>query len=63
MNKYLRYRGTDHVLGEVVGETHDRFYWLVRSIPTKQQPKSKIVCHPKWSTEVLDITEIQGAGK
>lgn len=58
MTRYLRYKGSDYILGEIVGESSDGFYWLVKRIPTKQDPKQRLVCHPKWSTEVIKESEL-----
>jgi hypothetical protein len=60
MRKYLKYIGDSYILGEIIGESHDRFYWKVRTKPTRKQPKQKIILHPKWSTEVINEDDLLG---
>lgn len=51
--RFLRYLGSDQVLGEIVKD--GGFYWLVRELPKKNEPyKKRLVCHPKWCTEVIE---------
>ena len=53
MRRYLKYIGDSYILGEIIGETHDGFYWKVMTKPTKKEPKQKMILHPKWCTEVV----------
>jgi len=56
MRRYLKFYGSDFILGEIVGE--DSFYWRVRRKPTRDNPRMNIVCHPKWNTQVITEEEI-----
>ena len=59
MTKFLHYIGSDHILGEVVGETVNGLYWKVLQTPDKKNPgPAKMVCHPKWSTEVIQEDDL-----
>jgi hypothetical protein len=53
--RYLRYIGSDQVLGEIVKD--GGFYWLVNPGPDKKNKTydiNKVACHPKWCTEVIE---------
>lgn len=54
--QYLKYKGNDYILGEIIGE--DSFYWHVRRRPTKEDPTQRMVAHPKWSTQVIEEEDI-----
>lgn len=56
MSRYLRYKGSDYILGEIVKEC--AFYYLVKRTPTKEDPSMRLVSHPKWSTEVVKESEL-----
>ncbi len=54
--QYLKYIGDDYILGEIIGQ--DDFYWHVKPRPDKKRPKRQaMVCHPKWSTQVVEEDE------
>lgn len=60
--RFLKYLGSDYILGEIIGESHDGFYWYVRPMPDKKRPvRQKKMCHPKWCTEIIsedDLSEV-----
>ena len=56
--QYLKYIGDDYILGQITGESYDGFYWYVKPRPDKKRPvRQERVCHPKWSTEVVEEEE------
>lgn len=56
MTKYLRYKGSEYILGEIVQEC--MYYYIVKRTPTKEDPSLRLVSHPKWSTEVVKESEL-----
>ena len=56
MRRYLKFIGGDYILGEIIDE--DPFYWHVRRRPTKDNPRTNMICHPKWNTQVITEEEI-----
>lgn len=59
--KLLKYIGDDYILGEI--EREDSYYWIIHPIVKNDSHKKenvvvdyrRVVCFPKWSTEVIEI--------
>lgn len=58
MVKLLKYIGADEPLGVI--ERKSGFYWLVHpfeKVNGEKTVSNRVVCHPTWSTEVVDLTD------
>jgi len=57
--KLLKYIGDDYILGEISRE--DAYYWRVHPVIRNESRKKedrvidyhRVVCFPKWSTEIV----------
>lgn len=54
--RLLKYIGDDYILGEI--STEDAYYWRIHPFITVENKKpiidyTRVVCHPKWSTEIV----------
>lgn len=54
--KLIKYIGATEPLGEI--EKGDSFYWRVHPIIKTEKTQTidyrRVVCHPKWNTEIIN---------